>query len=212
MSRKSAAAASTALSIAEYIDNYPGMPEDARAAMLLLKLDIISFLNYAWREVHNKMLLRRSIALDCLERTLPPIDQDQKLALLHAPFRGTTLFGGELAKLQEANTKRAATFTVLTQPTAPPTSYSTRPYAGRGKSFRDDKKGFRKPGGRGKGQGRSAPTATVTKPGQSKDSQRSLTVSTDSKKRKSESQEDAPQGPQKAKRNFRGDKNKGNKQ
>ena len=45
MSRKSAAAASTALSIAEFIDNYPGMPEGARAAMLLLKLDIISFLN-----------------------------------------------------------------------------------------------------------------------------------------------------------------------
>ena len=212
MSRKSAAAASTALSIAEYIDNYPGMPEGARAAMLLLKLDIISFLNYAWREVHNKMLLRRSIALDCLERTLPPIDQDQKLALLHAPFRGTTLFGGELAKLQEANTKRAATFTVFPQPTAPPTSYSTRPYAGRGKSFRDDKKGFRKPGGRGRGQGRPAPTATVTRPGQSKDSQKTLTVSTDSKKRKSESQEDAPQGPRKAKRNFRGDKSKGNKQ
>ena len=212
MSRKSAAAASTALSIAEYIDNYPGMPEGARAAMLLLKLDIISFLNYAWREVHNKMLLRRSIALDCLERTLPPIDQAQKLALLHAPFSGTTLFGGELAKLQDANPKRAATFTVFPQPTAPPTSYSTRPYAGRGKSFRDDKKGFRKPGGRGRGQGRSAPTATVTRPGQSKDSQKTLTVSTDSKKRKSESQEDAPQGPRKSKRNFRGDKNKGSKQ
>ena len=30
------------------------------------------------------MLLRRSIALDCLRRTLPPIDDDQKLALLHA--------------------------------------------------------------------------------------------------------------------------------
>ena len=213
MSRKSAAAASTALSIAEYIDNYPGMPEGARAAMLLLKLDIISFLNYAWREVHNKMLLHRSIALDCLERTLPPIDQDQKLALPHAPFRGTTLFGGELAKLQEANTKHAATFTVFPQPTAPPTSYSTLPYAGRGKSFRD-KKGFKKPGGRGRGQGRSVPTATVTRPGQSKDSQKALTVSisTDSKKSKSESQEDAPQGPRKAKRNFRGDKNKGNKQ
>ena len=184
------------------------MLEGARAAMLLLKLDIISFLNYAWREVHNKMLLRRSIALDCLERTLPPIDQDQKLALLHAPFRGTTLFEGELAKLQEANTKRAATFTVFPQPTAPPASYSTRPYAGRGKSFRDDKKGFRKPGGRGRGQGRSTVTATVTRPGQSKDSQKALTVSvsTDSKKRKSESQEDAPQGPRKAKRNFRGNK------
>ena len=209
MSRKSAAAASTALSI----DNYPGMPEGAIAAMPCHAMDIISFLNYAWREVHNKMLLRRSIALDCLERTLTPIYQDQKLALLHAPFKRTTLFGGELAKLQEANTKRAATFTVFPQPTAPPTSYSTRPYAGRGKSFRD-KKGFKKPGGRGRGQGRSAPTATITRPGQSKDSQKALTVSvsTDSKKRKSESQEDAPQGPLKAKRNFRGDKNKGNKQ
>ena len=108
MSCKSAAAASTALSLAEFIDNYPGMPEGARAAMLLLKLDIVSFLHYAWREVHNKMLLRRYIALDCLERILPPIDEDQKLALLHAPFKGTTLFGGELAKLQEANTKRAS--------------------------------------------------------------------------------------------------------
>ena len=117
---KNAAAASTALSLAKYIDNYPHMPEGARAIMLLLKLDIISCLNYAWREAHNKMLLRRSIALDCPRRTLPPIDDDQKFALLHAPFKGSTLFGGELAKLQEANTKRAATFTVFPQPTAPP--------------------------------------------------------------------------------------------
>ena len=113
MSRKNAAAASTALSLAEYIDNYPGMPEGAIAAMLLLKLDIVSCLHYAWREAHNKMLLRRSIALDCLRRTLLPIDEDQKLARLHAPFKGTTLFGGELAKLQEANTKCAATFSVV---------------------------------------------------------------------------------------------------
>ena len=125
MSRKNAAAASTALSMAEYIDNYPGMPEVARAVMLLLKLDLISCLNYAWREAHNKMLLRRSIAIDCLRRTLPPIHDNQKLALMHAPFKGTTLFGGELAKLQEANTKHAATFTVFPQPIAPPASYST---------------------------------------------------------------------------------------
>ena len=203
MSRKSAAAASTALSLAEFVDNYPGMPEGARAAMLLLKLGIVSFLHYAWREVHNKMLLRRSIALDCLERTLPPIDEDQKLALLHAPIKGTMLFGGELAKLQEVNTKRAATFTVFPQPTAPSTSYSTRPYVGRGKSFKD-KKGFKRPGGRCRGQGRSAPSATITRPGQSKDSQKSLTVSvsTDSKKSKLESQDDASQAPRKTKRNF----------
>ena len=177
--------------------------------MLLLKLDIVSCLHYAWREAHNKMLLRRSIALDCLRRTLPHIDEDEKLALLHAPFKGTTLFGGELAKLQEANTKRAATFTVFPQPTAPSTSYSTRPYVGRGRSF-NEKKGFKKPGGRGKGQGRSTPSATSTRPGQSKDGQKTLTVSvsSDSKKCKVESQDDAPQPPRKTKRNFRGDKNK----
>ena len=213
MSRKNAAAASTALSLAEYIDNYPGMPEGARAVMLLLKLDIISCLNYARREAHNKMPLRRSIALDCLRRTLPPIDDDQKIALLHAPFKGTTLFGGELAKLQKANTKRAATFTVFPQPTAPPASYSTRPYVGRGRSF-NDRKGFKKPGGQGRGQGRSTPSATSTKPGQSKEGQKSLTVSvsSDSKKRKVESQDNAPQTPRKTKHNFRGDKNQGNKQ
>ena len=76
-------------------------------------------------------------ALDCLRRTLPPIDEDQKLALLHAPFKGTTLFGGELAKLQEATTKRTATFTVFPQPTGPSASYSTRPYVGRGRSFNE---------------------------------------------------------------------------
>ena len=107
-----------------------------------------------------------SIALDCLERTLPPIDEDQKLALLHALFKGTTVFGGELAKLQEANTKCAATFPMFPQPTAPSTSYSTRPYVGRGKSFKD-KKGFKRPVGRCRGQGRSAPSATITRPGQS---------------------------------------------
>ena len=73
------------------------------------------------------MLLHRSIALDCLRKTLSLIDEDQRLALLHAPFKGTTVFGGELAKLQEANTKRAATFAVP-MPTAPPVSYSSRLY------------------------------------------------------------------------------------
>ena len=213
MSHKNAAAASTALSLAEYIDNYPGMPEGARAVMLLLKLGIISCLNYAWREAHNKMLLRRSIALDCLRRMLPPIDDDQKLVLLHAPLKGTTLFGGELAKLQEANTKRAATFTVFPQPTAPPAFYSTRPYVGPGRSF-NDRKGFKKSGGQGREQGRSTPSATSTKPGQSKEGQKTLTVSvsSDSKKRKVESRDNDPQAPQKTKRNFRGNKNQGNKQ
>ena len=64
----------------------------------------------------------------------------------------------------------AATFTVFPQPAAPPASYSTRPYVGRGRSF-NDRKGFKKPGGRGRGQGRSKPSTTSTKPGQSKEGQ-----------------------------------------
>ena len=86
---KKAAAASNALSMAEYIYNYPGMPEGAKAVMLHLKLDLVACCNLSWRETHNKMLLHRSIALDYLRKTLPPIDKDQRLALLHAPFKGT---------------------------------------------------------------------------------------------------------------------------
>ena len=113
------------------------MPEGAEAVILHLNLDLVACCNFSWREAHNNMLLRRSIALDNLRRTLPLIDEDQRLALLHAPFKGTTLFGGELAKLQEANTKHAATFTVFPTPIASPVSHSSRPYVRRGKSFSD---------------------------------------------------------------------------
>ena len=66
----------------------------------------------------------------------------------------------------------------------------------RGRSF-NDRKGFKKPGGRGRGQGRSTPFATSTKPGQSKEGHKTLTVSvsSDSKKRNVESRDDAPQPP-----------------
>ena len=117
--------------------------------------------------MHNKMLLRRSIALDYLRKTLPPIDEDQRLALLHAPFKGTSLFGGEFVKLQEANTKHAATFTVF----------------------------------------------PITKPGQSKEDQTTMTVSVpqNSNKRKVEPRHDTSQPPRKNKRHFRG-KSQGKKQ
>ena len=81
------------------------------------------------------MFLRRLIALENLTKMQPLIDEDQKLALLHAPFTGTTLFGREVAKLQEANTKRANSVTVF-PPTAPPVSYFSRQYVGRGRSFK----------------------------------------------------------------------------
>ena len=108
MSCKNAAAASTALSLAEYIDNYPGMPEGARAVMLLLKLDIISCLNYAWRETHNKMLLRRSIALDCLRRTLPLI-----LLVLMLAEVGVSMTGRALRNLAGEAGDRASSRLLL---------------------------------------------------------------------------------------------------
>ena len=121
MSRKSAAAASTALSIAEFIDNYPGMPEGARAAMLLLKLDIVSFLHYAFTEVlHCPGLSRENISS---HRRGPEVSPPS------CPLQGNHAIGRGVGQaIQEANTKRAATFTVFPQPIAPSTSYSTRPY------------------------------------------------------------------------------------
>ena len=81
MSHKRAAAASTALSLAEFIDNYPHMPEDARSAMLLLKLDVVSFLHYAWRDA--------VAPLHCsgLSREDTSIDEDQKLPSFMLPSR-----------------------------------------------------------------------------------------------------------------------------
>ena len=64
--------------------------------------------NYAWRSVHNHMLMRRSVVLDNLAKIIPPIDPDQRVALLHTPFRGTTLFRGELAKVYRANKEHAS--------------------------------------------------------------------------------------------------------
>ena len=53
-----------------------------------LKLNLVASCNFTWREAHNKMLLCHLIALENLKKTQPPIDEDQKLALLHVPFTG----------------------------------------------------------------------------------------------------------------------------
>ena len=55
------------------------MPEGAKAVMLYLKLDLVACCYFLWREAHNKMLLRPSIALDNLRKTLPPIDKFRDL-------------------------------------------------------------------------------------------------------------------------------------
>ena len=196
LSQKNAAAASNALSMAKYIYNYPGMPEGAKAVMLHPKLDLVA---------HNKMLLRCSVALDNLRRTLPPIDEDQRLALLHAPFNGTTLFGAELAKLQEANTKPAATFTVFPTPImAPPVSYSPRLTSDEGKVFlTGGAQGSLVAGTEDRAGPRHLPPVLSLCP--CKEGQMTLTVSVsqDSDKRKVEPRDDTSPTPRKNKRQKR---------
>ena len=111
-------------------------------------------------------------------------------------------------KLQEANTKHVATFTVFLMPIAPPVSYSSHLNVGQGKCF-SDRRGSRKPGGQGRGQGRSKPSATSmpNKPSQSKEGQATLTVSVPQdtpSKHKVEPRYDTSQTPRKNKRQFRG--------
>ena len=117
--------------------------------------------------------MRRSVALDNLSKTIPPIDSDQRVALLYAPFRGNTLFRGELAKIYRSNKERASSVTVY--PTAPNQIYSTKHYTGLGKSFKKGGSSYRR-GGRDRDQSRCTPLATVTKPSKSGDGQTTMTV------------------------------------
>ena len=64
LARKTAVAFSNALSIAEYVYNQPEISEESGVGLT----------------VHNHMLMRCSLALDNLSKTIPPIDSDQKVA------------------------------------------------------------------------------------------------------------------------------------
>ena len=59
------------------------------------------------------MLMCRSMALNNLSKTISAIDSDQTVALLHAPFKGTTLFRRELAKLRTTNKELPLSHTPL---------------------------------------------------------------------------------------------------
>ena len=86
------------------------------------------------------------------------------------------------------------------------------PSVGRGKDF-SDRKGPKKPSGQVREQGRPMPTATITRPGQVKEGQPSVTASTPqaSIKHKAEPRDDTSQTPRKYKRHFRW-KSQGKKQ
>ena len=114
--RKTAAAVSSALSMAEYIFNKPELSDKSRDILHHIKLDMVAAFSLSWRAVHYNMLMRHSIALDNLSNTFPPVYED------HASFKDMTLFRGELAKLQKANTECANTLIVSPTPAAPSTS------------------------------------------------------------------------------------------
>ena len=78
------------------------------AILIQLKLDLASASQYMWRYVHSNM-----IALETLSGLVPTFKEDQKAELLHASFKGATLFGGALARLQKLNMERANTLTMF---------------------------------------------------------------------------------------------------
>ena len=164
LARKTAAAFSNALSLAEYVYNEPKISEETRVGLHQIKLDLVAGANLAWRVVHNHILMPRSVALDNLSKTIPPIDPDQKVALLHTPFKGTTLF-----------------------------SETNKPYQGRGRSFMKVGPSCRR-SGRDRDQSRSTPSSTVTRPSKSGSGQATMTVTVpqDSNKDQVQSNEGTP--------------------
>ena len=86
LGRKTAAAFSNALSIAEYIYNQPEITEESTLS----------------RTVHNSMLMRHSIALDNLSRSIPLIDSDQKGRFTSRTFHGYYPFLRRVTKAAES--------------------------------------------------------------------------------------------------------------
>ena len=123
LTRKTAAAASSTLALSEYLINQKELSERVKGHHTQIRLDVVATHHFSWRSVHNNMLMRCSIALKNLSKTVPPFDKDRKTDLLHANFKGPTLFGG--AKLQKAKTEQATSLTVFPNPAVTSTSYST---------------------------------------------------------------------------------------
>ena len=67
--------------------NRPEISEESKLGLHHLKLGLVAGANFAWRSVHNHMLMRCSMALDKLSKTIPQVDSDQRVALLQAPFK-----------------------------------------------------------------------------------------------------------------------------
>ena len=137
MSRKNAAAASNALSIAKYIHNYPGMPEGAKAVMHHLKLDLVACCNFLWREAHNKMLLCRSIALDCLRKDFTSDRRGSEIGSPPCSFQRNHSFRRGIGETPRGEHEACCDIRCVPYANSAPVSYSSCPYVARGKSFSD---------------------------------------------------------------------------
>ena len=127
INRKPVAAANSALSMTENVFYKPQLSDKSRAILHHIKLDMVAVFHLSWWAGVITSWFAASLLLKiCL--FVPPIYEDQKMDLLHVPFKGTTLFGGELAKLQKVTTEWANALIVLPIPAAPLTSCSPRPY------------------------------------------------------------------------------------
>ena len=97
--RKMAALVCSSTILSEYLFAQKELSDESNVILVQLKLDLAASHQFAWRFFHNDMLMRCSIALVNLPSTVPLIDENQKLYLLHVPFRGHILFGGVLTSL-----------------------------------------------------------------------------------------------------------------
>ena len=108
---------------AEYVYNQLEFSEESKAALHHLKLDLVSSFNFTWRVVHYNILMRHSIALDNITRTIPPIDENQKVAL-HASFMATTLSEVNWQNYKKPNIVHASALTVFPAPAELPSAYA----------------------------------------------------------------------------------------
>ena len=135
------------------------------------------------------MLMRRSIVLDNLDKTILTIDPYQRVALLHAPFKGTTLFGGELARVYRASKERASSVNVY--PAVP--SVINHPALHRPWEILQERWLFLQ-SGRDRDRSKSTPSSTVTRLSKSGDGQSTMTVTVpqEPNKRHIQAHENAP--------------------
>jgi len=107
LARRTAGAINSGAIVTEFLNSQPEHSELSRALLTQLRLDVAASSQLVWRMVHNIVTLRRTLALVNLNQACPPIEPEQRVQLLRAPFTGELLFGGELAKSHKTKMEKA---------------------------------------------------------------------------------------------------------